>query len=71
MKKSLKRNGVGSVIHFYLGRSGSGKSTKLKKEAIDQLNRFPIEGPEQLFLVPDQMSFQVEYELAKKVRRIF
>ncbi|WP_186370730.1 helicase-exonuclease AddAB subunit AddB [Shouchella miscanthi] len=54
------------MIHFYLGRSGSGKSTKLKKEAIDQLNRFPIEGPEQLFLVPDQMSFQVEYELAKK-----
>ncbi|RQW22893.1 helicase-exonuclease AddAB subunit AddB [Bacillus sp. C1-1] len=54
------------MIHFYLGRSGSGKSTKLKKDAIDQLNRFPIEGPEQLFLVPDQMSFQVEYELAKE-----
>ncbi|MFB4212334.1 helicase-exonuclease AddAB subunit AddB [Shouchella sp. JSM 1781072] len=54
------------MIHFYLGRSGSGKSTKMKEEIMTYLNDAPADGPEIILLVPDQMSFQVEYDLAKK-----
>ncbi len=51
-----------STLRFVLGRSGSGKSTFLLNEVIDKLEQDPL-GPPIIYLVPDQMTFQIEYQL--------
>ncbi|WP_102347413.1 helicase-exonuclease AddAB subunit AddB [Bacillus sp. Marseille-P3661] len=49
-------------LRFILGRSGSGKSTFQLNEVRNQLIENPTGSPI-IYLVPDQMSFQVEYQL--------
>ncbi|SDI27006.1 helicase-exonuclease AddAB subunit AddB [Natribacillus halophilus] len=48
---------------FYLGRSGSGKTTTLLNEVEQKLSDEAVDGPPILYLVPEQMTFQVEYQL--------
>lgn len=49
-------------LRFVIGRSGSGKSTFLINEIVDMLQKDPS-GPPIIYLVPDQMTFQIEYQL--------
>ncbi|AZB42275.1 helicase-exonuclease AddAB subunit AddB [Bacillus sp. FJAT-42376] len=51
------------TIRFMAGRSGSGKTTMVLNEIRDRLREQP-DGPPIIFLVPDQMTFEMEYELA-------
>nr|WP_106783804.1 helicase-exonuclease AddAB subunit AddB [Lysinibacillus timonensis] len=44
------------------GRAGSGKSTFIQKEIVEELRRSPLGAPIYV-IVPDQMSFSTEYEL--------
>ena len=54
-------------IQFLAGRSGSGKTTAILEEIKEQLRLDPL-GPPIIFLVPDQMTFLMEYELAKRLK---
>ncbi|WP_017754537.1 helicase-exonuclease AddAB subunit AddB [Calidifontibacillus oryziterrae] len=49
-------------LRFVIGRSGSGKSTFLLNEVRNKLQQDPTGSP-LIFLVPDQMTFQIEYQL--------
>lgn len=49
-------------LRFVTGRAGSGKSTFMLNEIREQLKEDPI-GPSIIYLVPDQMTFQIEYQL--------
>ncbi|WP_411334607.1 helicase-exonuclease AddAB subunit AddB [Metabacillus indicus] len=51
-------------VRFILGRSGSGKTHRMLNEIRSELFRKP-EGDPVVYLVPDQMTFGIEYELAK------
>ncbi len=51
-------------VSFYLGRSGSGKSTAILQEIQQKLAEEPAGRPI-IYLVPDQMTFQSEYQLVK------
>ncbi|MCQ6265459.1 helicase-exonuclease AddAB subunit AddB [Fictibacillus sp. WQ 8-8] len=51
-------------LRFILGRAGSGKSDRSLSEIRESLFANP-EGKPIIYLVPDQMTFQSEYELAK------
>ncbi|MGD6817726.1 helicase-exonuclease AddAB subunit AddB [Metabacillus sp. 84] len=51
------------TIRFLAGRSGSGKTTMVLNEIREKLMERP-DGPPIIFLVPDQMTFAMEYELA-------
>ncbi|MGG3624490.1 helicase-exonuclease AddAB subunit AddB [Bacillus gobiensis] len=51
-------------VEFLVGRSGSGKTTAILNSIRDQLREDPL-GKPIIFLVPDQMTFLMEYELAK------
>lgn len=51
------------AMRLILGRSGSGKSTRCMEEIRAQLSDSPIGSP-LIMLVPEQMTFQAEYELA-------
>lgn len=51
-------------FRFILGRSGSGKSHYCMKEIRQKLHESPFGSP-LIYLVPEQMTFQAEYELAK------
>ncbi|MBM7839137.1 ATP-dependent helicase/nuclease subunit B [Alkalihalobacillus xiaoxiensis] len=51
---------------FYIGRSGSGKSATIMEEITAELKKSPLKGPNIFVLVPEQMTFQTEYELAKR-----
>ncbi|MBB6449124.1 ATP-dependent helicase/nuclease subunit B [Geomicrobium halophilum] len=53
-------------LRFYIGRSGSGKTTTLLNEVEKMLVKDPVDGPPILYLVPEQMTFQVEYQLTKQ-----
>jgi ATP-dependent helicase/nuclease subunit B len=50
------------TVQFILGRSGSGKSSYCLNEIKKKLIQSP-DGPPIVYLVPDQMTFQAEYEL--------
>ncbi|QDI90032.1 helicase-exonuclease AddAB subunit AddB [Salicibibacter halophilus] len=54
-------------LRFYLGKSGSGKTTTLLNEVERALSEEAVDGPPILFLVPEQMTFQIEYQLTKKL----
>lgn len=51
-------------IRFLLGRSGTGKSEFMLDEMKEKLRDDP-QGPPIFYIVPDQMTFQQEYELFK------
>lgn len=49
--------------YMHLGRAGTGKTTKLIERVVDQLTEQPL-GPPIFFIVPDQMSFEMERRIA-------
>ncbi len=54
------------MLRILTGRAGSGKTTMMKNEIINRLNDNKDDKNIILF-VPEQMTFQAEYEIAKKV----
>ncbi|QQK79982.1 helicase-exonuclease AddAB subunit AddB [Salicibibacter cibi] len=54
-------------LRFYLGKSGSGKTTTLLNEVERALSEEAVDGSPILFLVPEQMTFQIEYQLTKQL----
>jgi ATP-dependent helicase/nuclease subunit B len=48
------------------GRSGSGKTTKIMNEIVEKLHQNTDENI--ILFVPEQMTFQAEYEIAKRVK---
>ncbi|MCE7792004.1 helicase-exonuclease AddAB subunit AddB [Salipaludibacillus sp. CUR1] len=56
------------AINFVTGRAGSGKTTRIEKEILE-LARADPQGAPVIYLVPDQMTFQVERNLIKKFGR--
>ncbi|MEK4228471.1 helicase-exonuclease AddAB subunit AddB [Solibacillus sp. FSL H8-0538] len=52
-------------LRIISGRAGTGKTTKIHREIIDDLQDHPL-GPPIFIIVPDQMSFTTEYELTNK-----
>jgi ATP-dependent helicase/nuclease subunit B len=52
------------TLHILVGRSGSGKTYSLLEEVRAQLLSDPMGDPI-VYLVPDQMTFQIEYDLVK------
>jgi len=50
------------TVSFYLGRSGSGKTTKMQMEMINKMKENPTGSPI-IYLVPEQMTFQAEKNL--------
>lgn len=52
-------------IRFILGRAGTGKSGRVVDEIKEKLMNDP-QGPPIFYIVPDQMTFQQEYELFKQ-----
>ncbi|RXZ77177.1 helicase-exonuclease AddAB subunit AddB [Paenibacillaceae bacterium] len=51
-------------LRFVIGRSGSGKTRTCLDEIRDRLRENP-DGPPLIMLVPEQATFQTEYELAR------
>lgn len=49
-------------LHFIIGRSGSGKSTALRKEMAERLAENPRGNP-MILIVPEQGSFEAEHAL--------
>lgn len=64
--KDREKDGISLSVTFLLGRSGSGKTERMLDEIVQELNEQPL-GPPILIIVPDQMTFQIEYELAKRL----
>lgn len=54
------------MLRIITGRSGTGKTTLIINEIIERLNN-SLDNSNILLFVPDQMSHQAEYEIAKKV----
>ncbi len=55
------------MLTILTGRAGSGKTTKMMNEIVSRLND-PKDTKNLVLFVPEQMSFQSEYEIAKKVK---
>lgn len=53
------------ALKIISGRAGSGKTTKIHQEIIEDLKANPL-GPPIFIIVPDQMSFSTEYDLTNK-----
>lgn len=52
------------TLQIVIGRSGSGKTYQLLEEVRQELIKAPIGAPI-VYLVPDQMTFQIEYDLVQ------
>ncbi|HEX6922328.1 MAG TPA: helicase-exonuclease AddAB subunit AddB, partial [Bacillales bacterium] len=50
-------------LRFMLGRAGSGKTSRFLEEVREKLRETP-DGSPLVMLVPDQMTFETEYQLA-------
>ncbi|NGZ73829.1 helicase-exonuclease AddAB subunit AddB [Saccharibacillus alkalitolerans] len=50
------------TLHIRLGRSGSGKTSRIMDEIRFNMRKDPL-GPPLLLIVPEQSTFQAEYEL--------
>ncbi len=50
------------TVRFVIGRAGSGKTSLCKNELRKRLKENPVGNP-LIYLVPDQMTFQTEYDL--------
>lgn len=57
--------GINLSLRVISGRAGTGKTTKIHREIIRDLQEHPL-GPPIFIIVPDQMSFTTEYELTNK-----
>lgn len=55
-------------MRFFIGRSGTGKTSKMQEEMINEMKRDPV-GPPIIYLVPEQMTFQAERNLVTKMGR--
>ncbi|WP_332650324.1 helicase-exonuclease AddAB subunit AddB [Lysinibacillus sp. 54212] len=53
------------ALKIVSGRAGSGKTTRIHQEIIEDLKANPL-GPPIFIIVPDQMSFSTEYDLTHK-----
>lgn len=53
-------------LQVLTGRSGTGKTTTIMNEIVDKLNNNQDE--KIILFVPEQMSFQAEYEITKRVQ---
>lgn len=51
------------TLRFVTGRAGTGKTTLIEREIADALKQDPL-GPAIVLLVPDQMSYSMEYSLS-------
>ncbi|HQD77114.1 MAG TPA: helicase-exonuclease AddAB subunit AddB, partial [Bacillota bacterium] len=51
------------TIRFIIGRAGSGKTRACLEEVREELRKSPVGHP-LILLVPEQATFQTEYELA-------
>ncbi|VWX33211.1 helicase-exonuclease AddAB subunit AddB [Exiguobacterium oxidotolerans] len=56
-----------TMNHMHLGRAGTGKTTKLIETVINELEERPL-GESIYFIVPDQMSFEMERRIATDAR---
>jgi ATP-dependent helicase/nuclease subunit B len=57
-----KQRGIFMAVQFVLGRSGSGKTEYCLNEIGQALRQEPLGSPI-IYIVPEQMTFQSEYEL--------
>src|SRR5690554_5072021 len=55
------------MLKIITGRSGTGKTTSIINIIVNRLNN-PLDKSNLLLFVPEQMSHQAEYEIAKKVK---
>ncbi|SDH04889.1 DNA helicase/exodeoxyribonuclease V, subunit B [Alteribacillus persepolensis] len=53
---------------FYIGRTGTGKTYTIREEIKDTLLQAPADGKAVIYLVPDQMTFQAEYDLLERTQ---
>ncbi|MDF2699978.1 MAG: hypothetical protein K0Q49_1534 [Haloplasmataceae bacterium] len=53
------------MLNILTGRSGTGKTTKILNEIVNLLKNENVENI--ILFVPEQMSFQAEYEIAKQL----
>lgn len=53
-------------VRFILGRPGTGKTTACMQEVISRLRENPS-GPPLIYLVPEHMTFSMEYQFARAV----
>lgn len=53
------------ALKIISGRAGTGKTTRIHQEIIEDLKANPL-GPPLFIIVPDQMSFSTEYDLTNK-----
>ncbi|UFJ39810.1 helicase-exonuclease AddAB subunit AddB [Brevibacillus humidisoli] len=53
------------AVRFVLGRAGTGKTTYMMKEIGDRLSAGSVDTP-LIYLVPEQATFQAEYDLATR-----
>lgn len=53
--------------HMHIGRAGSGKTTQLIERVVQELEQRPL-GEKMYFIVPDQMSFEMERRIATDER---
>ncbi|MFB4165880.1 helicase-exonuclease AddAB subunit AddB [Alteribacillus sp. JSM 102045] len=51
---------------FYIGRTGTGKTHVMREKIKENLINQPEKGPALIYLVPDQMTFQAEYDLLQR-----
>lgn len=54
------------MLKLLLGRAGTGKSTSILEEIINRLSN-PLDDHPIILFVPEQMSFQAEYEIVKRL----
>ena len=54
-------------LRIISGRSGTGKTTFMQQEIVHTLQQSPLGDP-LFYIVPDQMSFSSEYDLAARSR---
>ena len=52
-------------LRFVTGRSGTGKTTFIEREIAEELKERPM-GPPIIVIVPDQLSYSMEYSLSTK-----
>lgn len=65
IEKKNEGGGLEMSLQFLIGKAGTGKSSYILQEIASDLKNKPLGDP-LLYLVPEQMTFQAEYELSYK-----